>query len=96
MRYLFVLAATALTAFSTTAVVTPISTSEFQWPAFEQVAVNSAAMTHITYAGDGTGRLFVVEQRGNIKILQDGRLATSACHAASRGAIVRQPKVSKR
>lgn len=28
--------------------------------------------THITHAGDGSGRLFVVEQAGNIKIIKEG------------------------
>lgn len=30
--------------------------------------------THITHAGDGSGRLFVVEQRGRVRVIKDGAL----------------------
>ena len=30
---------------------------------------------HITHAGDGTGRLFVIEQRGRIRVIKNGKLA---------------------
>ena len=30
---------------------------------------------YITHAGDGTGRVFVIEQRGRIRIIKDGKLA---------------------
>ena len=32
----------------------------------------------VTHAGDGSGRLFVVEQTGKIRIIQDGTLASHA------------------
>ncbi|HRZ11274.1 MAG TPA: PQQ-dependent sugar dehydrogenase [Kiritimatiellia bacterium] len=45
-----------------------------QWPAvtLTPVATNLEAPAHIAHAGDGSGRLFIVEQRGLIRILQDG------------------------
>lgn len=33
--------------------------------------------THITHAGDGSGRLFVVEQRGKVRVIKDGVLQTA-------------------
>ncbi len=42
--------------------------------AFEPVADGLQHPTHIANAGDGSGRLFVVEQQGTIRILQNGKL----------------------
>jgi glucose/arabinose dehydrogenase len=48
------------------------------WPmiTLTPVATNLEAPAHITQAGDGSGRIFIVEQRGRIRILQDGMLKT--------------------
>ncbi|WP_322815193.1 PQQ-dependent sugar dehydrogenase [Chloroflexus sp.] len=40
--------------------------------ALEQVADGFSRPTHITHAGDGSGRLFVVEQAGRIWVLRNG------------------------
>jgi len=40
-------------------------------PVFVKVAEGLDQPVHITHAGDGSGRLFVVEQSGRIKILKD-------------------------
>ena len=47
------------------------------WPAIalEAVAAGLEAPVHITHAGDGSGRLFIVEQRGRIRIWRNGALA---------------------
>src|SRR3972149_2815938 len=37
-------------------------------------AASLAPPVHLTHAGDGSGRLFVVEQEGVIRIVRDGRL----------------------
>jgi glucose/arabinose dehydrogenase len=42
---------------------------------FEVVADRLAAPLAVTHAGDGSGRIFVVEQRGQIRIVRDGELA---------------------
>ncbi len=44
------------------------------WPniALEQVVSGLTSPVHITHAGDGSGRLFVVERGGRIKIIQGG------------------------
>lgn len=41
---------------------------------FAKVAGGLQSPTHITHAGDGSGRLFVTEQQGRIRIVKDGRL----------------------
>jgi glucose/arabinose dehydrogenase len=49
------------------------------WPAvaLEEVAGGFDLPVHLAHAGDGTGRLFVVEQRGTIRLIENGeRLAT--------------------
>lgn len=48
-------------------------------PALPQIALTKAVSgltqpVHITHAGDGSGRLFVVEQNGRIRIFRDGLL----------------------
>jgi glucose/arabinose dehydrogenase len=47
------------------------------WPAVAlvQVAAGFASPVHITHAGDGSGRLFIVEQAGRIKILLGGQIS---------------------
>ena len=37
-----------------------------------QVASGLSRPVYVTHAGDGSGRLFVVEQSGHIKIIRDG------------------------
>ena len=46
------------------------------WPQVRLVrAVSGLDLpTHVTSAGDGSGRLFVVEQRGRIRVVRDGAL----------------------
>src|SRR5688572_14002361 len=39
---------------------------------FEQVAAVDNPPVHLTHAGDGSGRLFVVEKQGRIRIVQNG------------------------
>ncbi|WP_298819597.1 PQQ-dependent sugar dehydrogenase [Chloroflexus sp.] len=41
--------------------------------ALERIATGFTRPTHITHAGDGSGRLFVVEQAGRVWILRDGQ-----------------------
>lgn len=42
--------------------------------ALEPVVTGLAAMTYATTAGDGSDRMFLVEQRGTVRLLQDGEL----------------------
>jgi glucose/arabinose dehydrogenase len=52
---------------------------------FSRVARNLSSPVFVTHAGDGSGRLFIVEQGGRIKILQNGTvLATPFINLASR------------
>ena len=46
------------------------------WPviALTPVATGLEAPAHLAHAGDGSGRLFIVEQRGRIRIWKDGGL----------------------
>lgn len=46
--------------------------------AFTPVATNLIAPTTITHAGDGSNRLFLVEQAGTIRILRNGNLLGTA------------------
>lgn len=58
------------------AVLAAMHVSAAQWPTIvlTPVTTNLEAPSHIAHAGDGSGRLFLVEQRGRIRILQDGVL----------------------
>jgi glucose/arabinose dehydrogenase len=47
-----------------------------EWPqvGVSLIAGNLESPLHVTHAGDGSGRLFVVEQRGRIRIMEEGAL----------------------
>jgi glucose/arabinose dehydrogenase len=50
------------------------------WPiiAFEQVNIgNLASPVHLTNAGDGSGRIFIVERDGRIRLVKNGSLETT-------------------
>jgi glucose/arabinose dehydrogenase len=49
-----------------------------------QIAASLARPVHITHAGDGSGRLFIVEQHGRIAILDNGSLASPFLDIADR------------
>jgi len=51
--------------------------AELDWPDVELVAVVGGLVkpTHVTHAGDGSGRLFICEQPGRVRILQNGVIA---------------------
>src|SRR5262245_43518868 len=52
------------------------SRAEAEWPQprVRTVVDGLAQPVHVTHAGDGSGRLFVVERAGRIRIVRDGRL----------------------
>jgi glucose/arabinose dehydrogenase len=54
--------------------------STLSWPQVSLTKVISGLSqpTHITHAGDGSGRLFVVERSGYIRIIKNGTLITTA------------------
>lgn len=49
------------------------------WPSLtlEKVVDNLDAPIHLTHAGDGSGRLFVVERAGTIQIVQNGQMLST-------------------
>ena len=51
-----------------------LPSAEQAWPVIDTVLVaeNLENPVHITHAGDGSQRLFVVEQPGRIKIIHNG------------------------
>ncbi len=71
---LLVLLAVGLIAWPPSAMQSPASPSAVDWPQIRLVpyAGGLASPVHITHAGDGSGRLFVVEQGGIIKIIRNG------------------------
>jgi glucose/arabinose dehydrogenase len=48
-----------------------------EWPelSFQPIASGLSAPVHVTHAGDGSGRLFVVEQPGRIRFIQNGNVS---------------------
>jgi len=42
--------------------------------AFQEIVAGFENPTHVTHAGDGSGRLFVVEQAGTIRIVENGKV----------------------
>ncbi|OGP95197.1 MAG: hypothetical protein A2157_06550 [Deltaproteobacteria bacterium RBG_16_47_11] len=59
--------------------------AESQWPQLEFIsyAAGFFSPVYITHSGDQSGRLFVVEQGGIIKIIKDGGCPTEPCREAS-------------
>jgi len=54
----------------------PVLQPAATWPtiSLQEIASNLDAPVHLTHAGDGSGRLFVVEQPGRIRIIQSGQI----------------------
>src|SRR3990172_3085669 len=42
--------------------------------AFQEMVAGFENPTHVTHAGDGSGRLFVVEQAGTVRIIENGKV----------------------
>lgn len=61
-----------------------------EWPelSFQLIASGLNAPVHVTHAGDGSGRLFVVEQPGRIRIIQNGEASATFLDISGR---VRSP-----
>ena len=68
----------SMTTSSTTrsAAATSAATAPAPWPrvAFTPVATGFSRPDYVASAGDGSGRLFVVEQTGKIRVLKGGRI----------------------
>lgn len=73
-RTAFLLIALAVFTLMTVLTVQAMRSRQVTWPAIElaPIATGFSSPVHITNAGDGTGRLFVVEQAGQIEILGGG------------------------
>ena len=56
--------------------------TRIDWPEIELTKQASGLNqpAHITHAGDGSGRLFVIEQPGRIRIIQNGVLLSTPFH----------------
>jgi glucose/arabinose dehydrogenase len=52
----------------------PVTPAAIPAVSLEQVAGGLSRPTFVTHAGDGSGRLFVVEKQGRIRIIDDGRV----------------------
>ncbi|MCH8972154.1 MAG: hypothetical protein IH918_08760, partial [Acidobacteria bacterium] len=75
MRKMAILAAAVVLAV---VVVVPTgAASETTIIELETVASGLTAPVGLTHAGDGSGRLFIVEQTGQIRIVEDGTLLTT-------------------
>ncbi|MDD5434091.1 MAG: PQQ-dependent sugar dehydrogenase [Nitrospira sp.] len=62
------------TAFPASLCTEPSSTAPIPHIGLEEIAGGFLNPTHITHAGDGSGRLFVVEQGGTIRIIENGKV----------------------
>lgn len=71
--YILVLAASLMISLSAAAPLPFNIRSGLAWPAvsLEQVVTGLQNPVHLTHAGDGSGRLFIVEQAGRIRIYQN-------------------------
>src|SRR5262245_33084416 len=55
----------------------PRAEAEWPQPRLRPVVDGLAQPVQVTNAGDGSGRLFVVERAGRIRVVRDGRLAAA-------------------
>jgi glucose/arabinose dehydrogenase len=55
-----------------------VSAAVFEWPTLSTTTVISGLdqPTYLTHAGDGSGRIFVVEKKGRIRVWSGGQLTT--------------------
>ena len=56
--------------------IVPIAAAQEKWPnvSLERVVSGLKDPTTITHAGDGSGRLFILEQKGTIRVVKGGKL----------------------
>jgi glucose/arabinose dehydrogenase len=68
-----------------------VSQAEPNWPSldYKKVAGGLEMPVSLTHAGDGSGRLFVVEQAGRIRIVKDGAIQSTFLDITGR---VRSPE----
>ncbi len=66
---------TGVVILSVTALLTPLAKGADPPIALTPVITGLTQPVHITHAGDGSGRLFLVQQTGQIKIFQNGALS---------------------
>jgi glucose/arabinose dehydrogenase len=57
----------------------PISQPSAAWPtiSLQEIASGLDSPVHLTHAGDGSGRIFVVEQPGRIRIIKGGQVLST-------------------